>query len=797
MDALWTVADQILTPAEIAALSPGEVFLLTCGFYLHDVGMAYAATNEGLRLLKESTPYKSFMAVLPQAQQADPTFQAQAVAVAVRQLHASAGKELATNEIPGTQGRYLFEALSIRELWGATCGDIAASHHWSLARLEASFGPLGVAPLPGGRRADLLYVAACLRLIDYAHINRERASSLDRAFRGQFNVDSVVHWLAQEHVDGPVRDQDELIYRASNPISNVDAWWLYYEMLSGLDSEIRAVRRMLDQRRSEQKKLSLSGVRGAASPELTARLIPTSGFLPIEVNLRTGSINRLVELLAGETLYGPNPMAAVRELVQNARDAVLLKAEVAETDSERALLNLPITVSLISTTNPPTLEVVDHGIGMTQRVMTDYLIAIASDYWATQFATDFPTVAERGFKNAGKFGIGFLSVFMLGEEVDVESNRAGGDRYRLSLRGVGRRGELREVPSAGGSGTAIRIKLREGAVEKITPLDELLPVYAPTLPHSLVVSIDGKQTAFPRGWLSKLPLQEFGGWVDKAIETLGGRALATRNFSFVYLTLDGNLRRSRARDDTKWPDSAPEYVDGNTRLVGSFFGTSVLCLRGLAVQSISTPGFFGVVELDTVGLEVSRNRTVSADISSIMEAARKSVTPMVTKNLDKLSSGGLIVNKTPFIANCVSLYGKDSLLNSRLPWISQLMFPGNVEMLESTTLITRLAATRSLFLSYNSGPWTAMKDWESASPRANELGLLLDGDGQRTPGYISTDERQVGALQVLYPDWERSVLFKLLIELIAQSWQKSPADLVHQDGWTRFSNHVSGRVTRT
>ena len=323
MDALWTVADQVLTPAEISALTPGEAFLLLCGFYLHDIGMAYAATEEGLERLKDSAPYKSFIAALPESQRTEPKCQAQAVAVAVRQLHANAGKQLATNEIPGSAGRYLFEALSTRQLWGSTCGDIAASHHLSLAKLEADFGPHGVAPLPGGRRADLLYVCACLRIIDYAHINRERASSLDRAFRGQLNVDSLVHWLAQEHVDGPVRDRDELIYRAANPIANVDAWWLYYEMLSGLDAEIRAVRRMLDQRRDDQKTISLSGVRGAASPELTARLIPTSGFLPIEVNLRTGSIDRLVELLAGETLYGPNPMAAVRELVQNARDAAL------------------------------------------------------------------------------------------------------------------------------------------------------------------------------------------------------------------------------------------------------------------------------------------------------------------------------------------------------------------------------------------------------------------------------------------------------------------------------------------
>jgi hypothetical protein len=201
MDALWSVAEQILTPEEIDVLTPAEAFLLCCGFYLHDIGMAYAATNEGLQRLKESAPYKGFIASLPQGEIPTSLDEAQATAIAVRQLHANAAKELAEHEIPGSSGRYLFEALSVREGWGRTCGDIASSHHWDIARLESFFGAQGLAPLPGGRNGDLLYVAACLRLIDYAHINRERASSLDRAFRSPLNTSSLLHWLAQEHIE--------------------------------------------------------------------------------------------------------------------------------------------------------------------------------------------------------------------------------------------------------------------------------------------------------------------------------------------------------------------------------------------------------------------------------------------------------------------------------------------------------------------------------------------------------------------------------------------------------------------
>jgi HSP90 family molecular chaperone len=262
-------------------------------------------------------------------------------------------------------------------------------------------------------------------------------------------------------------------------MSHIDSWWLYYEMITGLDAEIRSVTRTLDRIGSGYKQLSLRGVRGATSPDEAASYFPTAGFLPIEVNLRTGSIDKLVELLAGETLYGPNPMAAVRELIQNARDAVMLKSEVATHDVDRATLSLPISVTVGTTGPSPFLEVIDYGVGMTKTVITDYLISIASNYWTTQFRRDFPSLAMKGFESAGKFGIGFLSVFMLGDDVSVESNRSGEDRHRLSLRGVGRRGELQKIQAPSGSGTSVRVNLRKNAPSDLSKADKLALIAIP------------------------------------------------------------------------------------------------------------------------------------------------------------------------------------------------------------------------------------------------------------------------------------------------------------------------------
>lgn len=74
---------------------------------------------------------------------------------------------------------------------------------------------------------------------------------------------------------------------------------------------------------------------------------------------------------------------------------------------------------------------------MTKKVLTEHLLTIASDYWEGQFHIDFPKASE-SFSPAGKFGIGFLSTFMLGRRIEVFSQRNGNDRYHLTIHGLGK-----------------------------------------------------------------------------------------------------------------------------------------------------------------------------------------------------------------------------------------------------------------------------------------------------------------------------------------------------------------------
>jgi hypothetical protein len=259
------------------------------------------------------------------------------------------------------------------------------------------------------------------------------------------------------------------------------------------------------------------------------------------------------------------------------------------------------------------------------------------------------------------------------------------------------------------------------------------------------------------------------------------------------------LRGLRSEDEeSPWPIKRPEFVGGTDRLVASSEGESLLCLRGLAIQPVRTPGFTGIIDLDTAVVDASRSRTVNADLSGVLDAARQAVAPQVVENLNALRAEGLIVQKTAFIGSCVRLYGDQVIMDSDVPWASELKLPGNVEVINSKELLSKVENVKAIFIAYNTGPWTAMKLWVGGPMFAGdkEMAILIDGEGQPTPPYRSGGTA-TGSLIDLWKEFSNSGLFAILIRIVAQAWQASPEQLAQQQNWTGESDRISGWCTRS
>ena len=196
----------------------------------------------------------------------------------------------------------------------------------------------------------------------------------------------------------------------------------------------------------------------------------------------------------------------------------------------------------------------------------------------------------------------------------------------------------------------MRVELRDGVVDSLRPLADLVRVYAPMLPHPLEVNVDGEVTAIPAGWRTN--------WMPRC-STSGPSRPSTLCSEIERAGTDRPLTRSGGTSagdfepvggstrivSRSWTKCRPEFQEGGVRLLAAFEGFTLLSLRGLAIQPIATPGFVGVIDLESATPDVSRHHAISADVSDVLERANEATRPQVVENLNALGREGLLLDK--------------------------------------------------------------------------------------------------------------------------------------------------------
>ena len=114
----------------------------------------------------------------------------------------------------------------------------------------------------------------------------------------------------------------------------------------------------------------------------------------------------------------------LRELVSNASDAIdrlrfdaLAKAELVADDPD-------FKIRVAFDADAKTITVADNGIGMSRDELIGNLGTIAKSGTA-EFLSHLTGEAQRDAQLIGQFGVGFYSAFMVADEVEVETKRAG------------------------------------------------------------------------------------------------------------------------------------------------------------------------------------------------------------------------------------------------------------------------------------------------------------------------------------------------------------------------------------
>jgi hypothetical protein len=476
LDALWGTAD--LIAGEDYPITPVEAFVLGGAFLIHDLGLGLAGYPGGLEELKRHVSWRDTVTSLlrdqlgrtPSPDEIDSPGE-EIAQEAKRQvlvnLHASRAEQLALmswRDRKNDAEYHLIDDVELRLNYGPLIGSIAHSHWWPVSNLAEEFGQkIGAHPgCPRHWTVDPLKLASLLRVADASHLDAGRASGFRRALRRP-REGSREHWLFLEKLQQPQLKADRLVFTTATgfPIEGAEAWWLLHDTLRMVDDELRQVDALLAD--TGRKRFAARSVAGAEDVTRLAELVKADGWLPVDTKIRVTDVASLVDKLGGESLYGNQPMVALRELIQNATDAVRAR-RIHEGRPENWG---DITVCLGDDAEGHWLEVDDTGIGMSTEVLTGPFLDFGTTYWGSPLMQrELPGLLSKGFTSTGKYGIGFFSVFMLGDRVQVTTRRP--DEARAETRvlefpkGVAARPLLRKAEEsevALEAGTRVRVRL--------------------------------------------------------------------------------------------------------------------------------------------------------------------------------------------------------------------------------------------------------------------------------------------------------------------------------------------------
>ncbi|MGE0255014.1 MAG: molecular chaperone HtpG [Alphaproteobacteria bacterium] len=189
----------------------------------------------------------------------------------------------------------------------------------------------------------------------------------------------------------------------------------------------------------------------------------TGGAPAGETHAFQAEVSRLLEIVA-HSLYS-NREIFLRELISNASDACdKLRYEAL---TQPALLDgdAELAISIAADTTARTLTVRDNGIGMDRDELAGNLGTIARSGTAAFVEALGAAGGKSDMSLIGQFGVGFYSVFMVADRVEVVSRKAGAaESWRWTSDGKGTF-TIEAGPADAPRGTAVTLHLKKDAAE--------------------------------------------------------------------------------------------------------------------------------------------------------------------------------------------------------------------------------------------------------------------------------------------------------------------------------------------
>lgn len=294
------------------------------------------------------------------------------------------------------------------------------------------------------------FISILLRIGDYLDIDNRRAPDY---FFQLLTLDefSNTEWLQHFGIDNyqKIRNdcsnstQKEIFFQGETDNPVVHRKLLKY--FSYLEKELSNVC-FWSKRRDDQKY-------GFFISPIVINQIKTTGFSFSDFLLSLDYL-RVKNILLGENIYGDKKYG-LREVIQNSIDACKLRSEEESKKLENTF-NPYIPVIRIDIDEIQNIaRIVDNGCGMTLAKIKKHFLNVGFSYYSSD---DFVFCGYK-YNPIGHYGIGFLSCFMLSEQVSVVTKSDNDGPYKLDMNKDSEFITITKENDSRGMGTEITLNL--------------------------------------------------------------------------------------------------------------------------------------------------------------------------------------------------------------------------------------------------------------------------------------------------------------------------------------------------
>jgi hypothetical protein len=624
---LPTSAEQSFTPAD-AAIFVLAVLLHDSAMHLTEDGFAALISAANTRLLSTDAPYWSDLwrdflfdatrwdDILNEAVfgstdiRVDPghtyrphnltSIDRNLVGEFIRQNHCRLAHEFAVFGVPGAAPDAFVNVLDclsddLRFLVGLTARSHGMPLNVAIDQLRVRFH------VREYKRIHVPYLMALLRVADYLQIHASRAPKLMASYKNIASPLSRREWDAHDSVVNitTANEDPESLFIQVVPSSlsvtlRLKAW------LSGIQEELDASWALLGQlygRYPGLDQLNIKLRRVSSNLDDTSSLAELVPFIPREIRYRLARSEILTLLV--RPLYGERPEAGIRELVQNAVDAVYYRRAIAAeaiSNAPEPVMSADVEVRL----SRNLIEVRDSGIGMTLDVIEQYFLSVGASF---RNSNAWQQVLRKGQSppRNGRFGIGVLAGYLVGPTIEVMTRHLlSQDGYRFSTM-------LADVPqdiqkdSSLPVGTTIRVAIGQQVYDRLKRDLSLWDWYCYSDP-SVALFVDGirqqQRILLKESDLSEVPQTHFE---RVAIDARGvyRPQLIVNGFRIRAINEENDPIRITAKDD-RWELSVPLIciTDNRGRLPLNLQKTALVD-GGLGVET-AVARWMGLAFLDQI-----------------------------------------------------------------------------------------------------------------------------------------------------------------------------------------------------